>query len=583
MPKLSFIGVAAVAALLFAAGVVVWVGSTPRGVAAQGTPACPSSWPGATGTDTRSSIGYSDYYTDSDGQNWFIIRSTDSNGYTIIRAYPANGDSSAYTTDSADQVCYLMVRRPGDSEDVAAAAARSQQIIFPSDNDDGDDGAGGVGGGGGGGSNSLRSSQGQTQNTAPTLTAGNVTATKATLTIANHNGNWYYQQSGGSCSTTAMTGNTANITGLTKNTSYTYSAYTPSNGNDCGTEIATTSMFTTTNPTLAASGVIHDSATLNLSGWAAGTGAGKDGVWYYKSTTTTCSSAQSSGTVNLSSLTASTGYTYTAYSDSGCSSNKVIATASAFTTLGPPILSNLSQSDNGAFEVKASSNVYNTSQWATGFTTGSESGGYQKIKIAAKFGGWAGNPGNIEVSIYSNSPGVTNNDRPNGEVCSLSGPDNPGSETAIYANDSCSLAANTTYHLVMESPGNSWGRHWWRATSSDLETSSRGGSIGNTASSQLGTASWGYNRSQSSGLFAVYADGTHPILMATSSGGKINLTLSGFTGDWWFKVQQDHTCTKADGNTHNDIGGYTGTKAIKAYSDDTCNTEIASDPVTVVP
>ena len=91
MLKSSWIGVATVTALLFAAA-VVWTGLV-GGIEAQGIPACPSSWPGATGADSPDSIGYSGYYTDSDGESWFIIRSTDSNGYTVVRAYPANGDS----------------------------------------------------------------------------------------------------------------------------------------------------------------------------------------------------------------------------------------------------------------------------------------------------------------------------------------------------------------------------------------------------------------------------------------------------------------------------------------------------------
>ena len=75
---------------------------------------------------------------------------------------------------------------------------------------------------------------------------------------------------------------------------------------------------------LNVSGVTATGATLTLPG-----GAG----WHYQSNAEThnaCSPAQSSKTAALSGLTPSTTYTYTAYSDSSCTT--VIATASAFTT-----------------------------------------------------------------------------------------------------------------------------------------------------------------------------------------------------------------------------------------------------------
>ena len=124
--KLLRIGVVVlVVAALWATGTLL-----PERTEAQSAPACPASWPeqGYDGTLRAADLGrlaYQDFFTDSEGARWFVIRSLDSNGYTTVRAYPADDDE--YTANSPDEVCYLVVRRPGDTED----AAEPQQVIFP--------------------------------------------------------------------------------------------------------------------------------------------------------------------------------------------------------------------------------------------------------------------------------------------------------------------------------------------------------------------------------------------------------------------------------------------------------------------
>ena len=80
--------------------------------------------------------------------------------------------------------------------------------------------------------------------TGDTLTATNVTASSATLTIYNHTGNWYYKADflpDTACST-AQTGTTVNLTNLIPGTAYTYKAY---NDGSCANLIATADAFTT--------------------------------------------------------------------------------------------------------------------------------------------------------------------------------------------------------------------------------------------------------------------------------------------------------------------------------------------------
>ena len=82
---------------------------------------CPSSLP------SQSSEGL---HTDDQGKGWFLIRSSDSNGYTHVRAYPADDSyGPGYIPASPDETCYLIVRRPGD----AADAAQPTQVTFRKD------------------------------------------------------------------------------------------------------------------------------------------------------------------------------------------------------------------------------------------------------------------------------------------------------------------------------------------------------------------------------------------------------------------------------------------------------------------
>ena len=73
----------------------------------------------------------------------------------------------------------------------------------------------------------------------PSLTASDITATGATLTIANYPGTWYYRDA--TCQGPVHTA-TAALTGLTASTTYTYSAYSDSS---CSTLLATAGEFTT--------------------------------------------------------------------------------------------------------------------------------------------------------------------------------------------------------------------------------------------------------------------------------------------------------------------------------------------------
>ena len=252
-----------------------------------------------------------------------------------------------------------------------------------------------------------------------TLTAGSVTHNTATLTLANHPGNWWLKRTTPASTNCKSKGTTAteSLSSLTGNTSYTYKAYS---NNTCSTEVAARTFLTKpakpgkptatagagsgkltltatltggagaltkweytkdggtnwtdittdtdnnlshvvtdltdgtnytfkvratnatgTGPvsdastavapvdeTLTAGSVTHNTATLTLANYS-----GNSGNWYYKEASGTCSTdAVSTTSVDLDGLAGNTSYTYSAYSDSGCTSSKLLATASAFLT-----------------------------------------------------------------------------------------------------------------------------------------------------------------------------------------------------------------------------------------------------------
>ena len=101
-----------------------------------------------------------------------------------------------------------------------------------------------------------------------TLTANPIGATTATLTIGNWSGVWYYKHTvpdGGTCSKKVLKGKlTADLTGLSGNTDYTFSAYEDSL---CTNELAAAPQFLTTpgQPTTPTVAINENGGELTLS------------------------------------------------------------------------------------------------------------------------------------------------------------------------------------------------------------------------------------------------------------------------------------------------------------------------------
>ena len=159
-----------------------------------------------------------------------------------------------------------------------------------------------------------------------TLAASNIGTTSADLTLNLYSGEWYYKADKAphnTCSSAQST-TTVSLTGLTVNTTYTYTAYS---NNTCNTVIVAAAPVTTLYSMAVTAGIFSAKLTLN----------GRTGNWYYQhaGAGATCSSAVTGDNATATGLTENTSYTFTAYSDSNCS--MVIAAAAAVTTVNMDI------------------------------------------------------------------------------------------------------------------------------------------------------------------------------------------------------------------------------------------------------
>ena len=256
-----------------------------------------------------------------------------------------------------------------------------------------------------------------------------------------------------------------------------------------------------TNPSLTASSIGMTTATLTTGGYS--------GSWYYKHTNTgaTCDGPVAAGTSTkaLTSLTAGTSYTYSAYSDSTCTTGNLIATAAQFTT--QVSVSNLSETSDGRLFVGGAAATNNA--WATSFSVPSGSTNYILNSITAKFGAkTSGAPGDIAAKIYSDSSG-----KPGTEVANLTltGPTSPVNTDAVYtcSGTGCELSAGSTYHLAFSAPSNHSAYGWQRTGSNNQTNAPATGSwaIGDysSRSTDRGSSWTALTSAGKSGLFKVVA------------------------------------------------------------------------------
>ena len=404
----------------------------------------------------------------------------------------------------------------------------------------------------------------------PSLDASSVTNKTATLTMAGRLGNWYYQADVGPHSTCQgpVSTTTKALSGLTPGATYNYKAYSNSTCTT-GNLLATAPAFTTLSPTLTATNITLNSATLTI--------ADHVGNWYVKRTAPTagtCSSAISGDTHNISTLDAGAWYTYWAYSDSSCTSGNELAGEVLGAAVSVDNLSAGSNVGNGAAIGTVGGTTY---EGAIAFTTGGVPTGYTLSEVTVNFGNKNGDPTSVSAGVYTNNSG-----NPGSLVVGLGSKSPAGAGNQIWtcSGAGCTLSPSTTYLVVLKATTSGGTNHYrWHRTSSDAETNTptgAGWSIAHDGRQKTSaTNSWLAQTGLSRRVKVTALP--NPSLTSSSVTGKTAiLTLTGRLGAWYYQADVGpHTsCQGPVSASTQTLTGLTGatTYTYKAYSDSTCTT-----------
>ena len=420
----------------------------------------------------------------------------------------------------------------------------------------------------------------------PTLTASGVTNTGATLTIANHTGQWWYQADTGPHATcqgpVATNTSTRTLTGLTPSATYTYKAYsaTGCNSNDL---LATASAFTTLSPSLTATSISGTGATLNMTGYTS--------AWSYKRTAgpsnTTCSDISAGNTTaTLGSLTADTLYGYTSYSGSGCTTaNKLDTVHFSTTNYG---VGNLDEVPAAGVTCQFGAIGGANTLCAVAFTTGAQSGGYTLKNVSGNFAAKYGTPSPVSVAIHAADSNNSSNPASSATV-TLSGsdPDTAGLYTYTCSGSGCDLSASTTYFVVLSTPDTAGlNRYSINATASGAETAhpaTNGWSIADSGLVKSGANAWASTGSYVP-MLHVAADDLAPTvsnLSETSTQGSPSTS-----GGAWI-ANEFTTGSNTGGYTVTDVtvpispGGGASNVTLRIFSGNTGNADPNSSLVTL--
>ena len=325
------------------------------------------------------------------------------------------------------------------------------------------------------------------------------------------------------------------------------------------------------NPALTASSVGVTTATLNI--------AHHTGNWYYKHTNTgaTCDGPVSGTSKDLTGLTANTSYTYSAYSDSGCTSAKLLAAAAGFTTLSS--VSNLTSTKHPTFE----SSIHSGQSAAVAFTTGPNPSGYVLKSVTAPLKQASGTSGVIfqlramkGTGQYTSTSQVSDASLANLSTATPTA--STYTDTTVTCSGSgCSLSRNTTYFIVASNVDVGTG-YSWAVSTSETETaqpSGNGWSVGFGHYKQGGRDSiWG---SYSDWNPAEIVFATNPSLTAGSiAATSATLSIANHHEAWYYKATSGpHTSCQGPVSAGTSSASLTGlaintSYTYSAYSDSTC-------------
>ena len=398
------------------------------------------------------------------------------------------------------------------------------------------------------------------------LTVSNVEATSATLNLAGHSQQWWYDADTGPDSTcqgpVAAGTSTADLTGLTVHQQYTYTAYDAAG---CNSGDALTSItFEPSGDVLKVENLTATSATLKLENHT--------GNWWFRETspsTGTCTAGESDFTNDLSGLIPGTVYTYKSYDVDTCGDTHEGASVT-FTTSGVSV-SNLHTTDELTCTIGRLQYAGHEQQCANLFRTGNDTNAssYTLHSLTAGFLGGEGSPGTLTIALHSESSGIPGsvvaNATFNGNNPSLSG---KSTHTYSCTGTGCQLSKNTDYFIVMRAssaPSGSNNYYVWRGTATTSETQIPDGNgwlIGDAIKTGQNWAQTG--ESPANMRIAATVNPVPSLTASGISGTGATLTVGGHTGDWFYKgisgTEASSNCQDVYNSTSDTLSGLTADK-----------------------
>ena len=321
---------------------------------------------------------------------------------------------------------------------------------------------------------------------------------------------------------------------------------------------------------------------------------GHTAQWWYKADTgpdATCQGpvAANTGSEDLTGLTAGNSYTYTAYSNSGCTTT--IVSASMFTTSAVSV-SNLGEtySNSNCFVGNLGGGYQ---RCGAGFSTGNTANGYTLDSVTASFNTSVGNPAALTVALHAasgNKPASTaiENATFSGDVS----PSAAGEYTYDCSGVGCQLSANTTYYVVVQTTNAGSGNYYfWKTTSSNDETKSPSTNVWSISDDYHVGGGGGGNFGgvvEAAALFkvaaTVYVPPPATLTASDISGTGATLTVANHSGAWYYRgisgTSASTTCVTVSSGTTATLSSLTADNlyGYTAYSGASCTgTEIGTD------
>ena len=453
---------------------------------------------------------------------------------------------------------------------------------------------------------------------APVLSITDRTATGATLNLANHNAAWYYKadkEPDSSCKGPVSNGTwTRAVTDLSPTKSYIYTVY---GDGSCSNTLAAAPAFTTMPDAPSKPGVAASNKSITLSGASVGSGTtvtkwqyaykskpsgGNYGNWGDWQDITGTSTTMPGKTV--SGLTNGTAYKFRVRAVNGTDSSADSPESDAVTPTAPPpapskpsiVAGNKSVTLNGASVAGTGGSAI--TKWQYAYKSKPSGGNY------GNWGDWQDITGTSATMPNTTVSGLTNGtaymfkvravnaigdgaDSPESDVVTpaaeslrVSGVSSTGATLTLsghtgdwsYKNDGpgapChDIASGTTASLSGLTPQTTYRYHAYRGSG--------------CSGSPIAAVSFETLESGAPGGQPTGPDSASVTLAASAvTETTATLTLSGHTGDWWYRgSQQGAPCTAVDADTATvDLSGLTGgmSYVYKAYRDKGCATELTA-------